>query len=86
MAAIPRGSKFRLTAGPGGPGSRLHRKRKEIDMTRYYTVTTPSTGKVSTEETPVRGIAILKVVDYHANCVRHGRRSNQCAREQAQDS
>ncbi len=41
------------------------------------------TGVVAPEETPVRGVAILKVVDHHANCVRHGCRGYQWYREQA---
>jgi hypothetical protein len=44
-ASIPRAqSKFSLTAGSVGRGRLLHRKRKEIDMSKYFNVTTPVTG------------------------------------------
>ncbi len=44
FTAIPRGTKFRLTPGPIGPGLRLHRKRKDIEMSKFYNVTTPVEG------------------------------------------
>lgn len=44
-ASIPRElKKFSLTAAPDGHGVLLHRKRLEIDMSKYFNVTTPVAG------------------------------------------